>query len=488
MKKLILIAVLISFTFSCEDFEGWNIDQKHPGEVSGSYLVTSAQKALARQMQSTNVNSNIFKMYAQHWTETTYTDEANYDLITRDVGGSFWSELNRNVLADLEDAKGKIADDVALDATTKANQLAVIELIQIYTWHILVDAYGDIPYTEALQGIDNLVPAYDDDAAIYSSLFSKIDIALQQLSGGGNSFGGADLFYNGNVTRWTRFGNSLKLKMAVRISDVDNGTASTKATEAVNAGVFEDHQDNFAFPFEGTPPNTNTLWEDLVQSNRNDFVIANTLVDLIVSLNDPRRFVYMDENMGEDTFVGGPYGANNSYNSYTHIGDLFRTEAFEGLLMSYSEVKFLLAEASARGLIGEDAETHYNEAIHANFTYWAKHVQKYYPQDDIDEAVAEYLDQDVVAYDSGNWKKSIGTQKWLSLYARGFEAWASWKLLDYPNTMNRPFFSELPVPRRYIYPLGENDVNGANYEAASSAMGGDNLDSRVFWDVTGDGN
>jgi|LGOV01.1.fsa_nt_gb hypothetical protein len=476
MKKLILIAVLISFTFSCEDFDGWNIDKKHPGEVSGSYLVTNAQKVLARSMVDSDVNSTIFKMFAQHWTETTYTDEANYDLVNRNVGGNFWSILYRSVLANLEDAKRIIADDASLDATTKANQLAVIELMQAYTWHVLVDTFGDIPYTEALVGIDNLVPAYDDDAAIYSSLFSKIDIALQQLSGGGNSFGGADLFYHGNVGQWKKFGNSLKLRMAVRLSDIDNGTASAKASEAVNAGVFTSSTDNIAFPFEGSPPNTNPLWEALVESGRKDYVLANTMVDVMNDLNDPRRYVYMDENLGDDTFVGGPYGANNSYNLHTHIGAIFHTEAFEGLLMSYSEVEFLLAEASARGLIGEDAEAHYNAAVTANFAYWGV------------DGAADYLDQDAVAYDSENWKKSIGTQKWLSLYARGFEAWASWKLLDYPNTMNRPYFSELPVPRRYIYPNGENDVNGANYEAASSAMGGDNLDSRVFWDVTGAGN
>jgi Starch-binding associating with outer membrane len=479
MKKIILFALLIGITVvSCENFEGWNIDEKNPSEVSGSFLFTSAQKALAVRMQSTNVNSNIFKMYAQHWTETTYTDEANYDLRNRDIGGNFWSDLFRNVLADLEDAKRVISEDESIEATTKANQIAIANLLQIYTWHILVDTFGDIPYTEALQGNSNIIPKYDDDAAIYVDLFERLDGAIAQLIGGGSSFGDADLIYNGSTAQWLKFANSLKLKMAVRISDFDNGMASLKASEAAAAGVIVTQSDNAAFPFESTTPNTNPLWVDLVQSGRKDFIIANTFVDLIVPLNDPRRHVYMDNNLGDEVYIGGPYGENNTFGNYTHIGELFHTPDFEGLFLSASEVHFLLAEAVERGLISGNAEAHYNAAVTANILYWGLSLSD----------ATTYLAQSTVAYDSANWKKSIGVQKWLSLYARGFEAWASWKLLDYPNTMNRPPVSELPVPRRYIYPLVEPNVNQANYDDATAAMGGDNLDSRVFWDINGQGN
>ena len=89
MKKIILLALLMVFTFSCEDFEGWNIDEKHPAEVSGAYLFTNAEKNLAITMQSTSVNSNIFKLFAQQWNETVYTDESNYDLAGRNIGGNF---------------------------------------------------------------------------------------------------------------------------------------------------------------------------------------------------------------------------------------------------------------------------------------------------------------------------------------------------------------------------------------------------------------
>jgi len=465
-------------TFSCEDFDGWNVDEKNPSEVPPSYLLTSAQRDLSLRLTSTSVNYNIFKLFAQYWNETQYTDEVNYDLTGRDIGGNFFLYLNRDVLKDLEESKRLINNDEFLDSTTKTNQLAVLDIFQIYVWHVLVDTYGDIPYSEALLGNENLLPVYDDDAAIYTDLFARLDIALGQLVDGADSFGAADLIYNGSAAQWKKFGNSLKLKMAVRTADFDGTRSTTAATQAVQSGVFDSSSDNAAFPFEGTPPNTNPIWTSLVQSGRDDFVVANTFVDLIVPLNDPRTPVFMADNV--TPYNGGDYGTGSSYTTSTHIGDLWHTPDFEGILMSYSEVQFLLAEAVERNLISGNAETYYNTAVRASITYWGGSLV---------DAVT-YLAQPSVAYTTAgaSWKEVIGNQKYISLFGRGFEAWSSWRLLDFPNTMQRPVISGEAVPRRYIYGNDDADVNGANYEAAATAMGGDEKDSRVFWDINGVGN
>jgi hypothetical protein len=476
MKKIFLIALLISSTFSCEDFDGWNVDTKNPSVVPGSYLFTSAQKSLFDQMTSTSVNSNIFKMFSQHWTETQYTDEANYDIRGRDIGGNFSSNIYRNVLNDLQEAKNIISANEFLDADTKANSLAVIEILAVYTWHVMVDTYGDIPYSEALVGVENLLPKYDDDAAIYTDLFNRLTIAIAMLKDG-SSVGDADLIYNGDTNQWKKFGYSLLLKMAVRTADFDEARAAKYAKEAKD-NVIMANADNASFPYEANPPNNNPIWGSLVQSGRNDFVLANTFVDLINPLNDPRAPIFMDQNLGEGVYVGATYGAGSSYVDYTHAGNLWHTPDFEARIMSYSEVLFLLAEATERGLISGDAQAYYDAAIYASMSYWGVGVV---------EATA-YIAQDAVAYDAANWKKSIGEQKYLSLYGRGFESWSSWRLLDFPNTMQRPDVSQEPVPRRYLYGNSDTDINGDNYDAASAAMGGDLKTSRVFWDIKGQGN
>jgi len=478
MKKVILVALITVFTMSCEDFEGWNIDEKHPAEVSGAYLFTNAELELARAIVETDVNRNVFKMFAQQWTETQYTDEANYDLAGRNIGGNFWTDLYYNVLANTTDAKKSIANEILLGENQMANQLAMIEILEVFTFHVAVDVYGDIPYSEALLGLDNLIPKYDDDAEVYPDLARRLDLALNTLSLGGVGFEAADLFYGGDVDSWITFGNSLKLRMAVRMSDANPTMAKTMATQAYDAGVMDTNADNFIFPFESSPPNTNPIWEALVQSGRNDFVPANTYVDFIVPLNDPRTAIFLADNLAPEPYQGGIYGEGNSYAALTHIGDVYHEADFPGMLMSASEVAFLVAEASARGLITADAKTYYEKGIMMSMDRW----------DISSEDVTAYMAQPAIAYDAAEWKKSIGAQKYISLYGRGFEAWASWKLLDEPKIMNRPPISEEAVPRRYIYPNTEEDVNGANYEAGSAAIGGDTKASRVFWDINGVGN
>ena len=479
MKKIFLITLLIGISVSsCEDFEGWNVDDKNPSEVPASYLLTSAQRTLFYRMSSPNVNYNIFKFFAQQWTETQYTDEVNYDISGRDIGGNFFIYMYRDVLIDLEAAKDIVNADEYTDAGTKSAQIGVLELMEIYTWTVLVDTYGDVPYSEALLGVENVTPAYDNDEDIYDDLFSRLDVALANLDESTESFGTADLVYEGSTANWKKFGNSLKLRMAVHTADYDSARSTAAAAAAVTAGVFTSNDDNFAFPFESTSPNTNGIWVDLVESGRNDYLVADTFVDLISPLNDPRSPVFLADN--KDPYIGAPYGTGSAYTDFTHIGDVFHEPDLEGLLLSYDEVKFLLAEAVERGLISGDAETYYNEAIAASIIYWGG------SQADADT----YLLQPSVDYTTAGttWKEIIGNQKYIALYGRGFEAWTSWRLLDYPNTFTRPALSGEAVPRRYTYGNDDEDLNPANYAAASAAMGGDEKSSRVFWDIVGVGN
>lgn len=479
MKKIILLALLIAVTFSCEDFEGWNVDTKKPSEVPASFLVTSSQKDLFRRVTGLSVNWNNYNLYAQYWTQTQYVDESNYDMRSRDVGGTFSLYMYRDVLIDLQDAARIINEDEFISTIERESQLGTLEMLNVYVWSILVDNFGYMPYSEALQGVDNLLPVYDSDAAIYADLFRRLDAGLALLSKGGDSFGDADLVYGGSTEQWMKFGNSLKLRMAVRISDVDAANATKYASEAFAAGVFESNADNASFPFETAPPNTNENWVSLVQSGRNDYVLCATFVDLINPLNDPRASTFMADNYMP--YQGATYGAGSSYVDYTHIGDDWHQPDFAGTILDYAEVQFLIAEAIERGLVAGNAEMYYNAAITGSIEFWT---------DGAGDA-ATYLAQPSVAYATAgaNWKETIGTQKYIALYGRGFEAWTSWRLLDYPQIMQRPdVASDESVPRRLLYGNDEGQVNGANYEAGSAAMGGDLKTSRVFWDVGDKGN
>lgn len=473
MKKIVLLMILMAATItSCsDDLSDVNVDTKEPTEVAADVLVSNATKELVDQMVNTNVNTNIFKMIAQYWTETTYTDEANYNLIERNVNGSLWNILYRDVLKDLKEAKRILAENPegGLSEEQIANQDAMISVLEVYTWHVLVDTFGDIPYTEALD-LENSTPVYDDDAAIYADLVVRLNEAISKFTPGAGTFGDADYIYGGDAAGWMKFANSLKLRLALRHADVDDAKAATMATEAIAAGVIESQADNATMQYQAAAPNTNPIWEDLVQSGRLDFVAANTIVDIMNDLEDPRRDDYFAEN--QDNYKGGVYGANgNTHSNSTIYSELFEDPQLEGVLMDLAEVEFLRAEAAARGYTSESAEEHYQSAITASIVYWGG----------TEAEAAAYIGTSGVSYSAANWQERIGTQKWIALYNRGFEGWSSWRKLGYPTLANAAE-SGLPVPRRFTYPTSEQSLNGDNLEAAQSAIGGDEQQTSVFWD------
>lgn len=480
MKRIYLILiVLVGISVSCtKDFEEWQKDTKHPSEVPGDMLFTNAQKALADQVSETNVNLNNFKLWAQYWTETTYTDEANYDLINRNIPDNVYRVFYTGVLKDLREAKTLIAQEAPVtdeDRVAQANRILIAEIIEVLVWQRLVDTYGNIPYTEALDIDATLNPAYEDAFTIYKDLFSRLDAAMGALDQSGSSFVHADVVYHGDVSAWYKFANALKVRMAVTIADADNGYASARFAEA-NAKAFSSNADNAEIHYDAAPlASTSPLYQALVASGRNDYVAANTIIDYMNALEDPRRDVYFDKHSMEE-YVGGVYGASSPYYDYAHVGAAMHQPTFPGTLISYVELEWYRAEAAARGWGGE-AKTHYDNAITASFDWWGvSGVADYLAKPEVDFAQASVSE--------GSEMNAIAKQAYLGLYERGFEAWTTFRRLDYP-TLNVPPAANTTdgaTPRRFTYPVNEQTLNADNYYQAADAIGGDAMETKLFWD------
>lgn len=485
MKRLIYILFTSSLILSCtQDIEKYNVNTVDPANVPGEALFTSAQKSLVDQMINTNVNNNIFRLINQHWTETTYTDESNYDLVTRTIPEQHWEFLYKDVLKDLKQSainieKAPVA--VTDDPLAKPNKLAIIEILNVYTYSILVETFGNVPYTEALD-LKYRTPKYDDGLTIYKDLLVRLDAAIVKLDPAGTSFGENDRIYFGNVSKWIKFANSLKLKMGLVLADIPSENALAQATVSSAAPhVFTSNADNASMTYLTASPNTNPLYTDLVASGRSDFVAANTLVDEMKSLNDPRISKYFDDNLKDPVtqqviYEGGIYGSENSFGDYTHVTKTIQAPNYPGTILDYSEIEFLLAEAAERSYVGSpaDAELHYNNAIKASIEFWGgttAEADAYLVQPEINYATA-----------SGTWRQKIGRQTWISLYNNGFEGWTSWRRLDYP-TLIAPPDAVSGVPVRLTYPIIEQTLNGDNYQAASTAIGGDLVETKLFWDI-----
>ncbi len=479
MKKIFLI-LLVFVAFSCtKDFGDMNTDVKNPTAVPYETLFSNAQRNLADQIASISVNLNVYNMFAQYITETTYTDEANYDVVNRTIPDNDWMILYRDVLRDFKEATLLIEEEevVSILQPIKDNKLAIIEIMNVYTYHRMVDIWGNIPYSEALD-IEKTTPKYDDAVTIYKDLFSRLDAAISKLDAGAESFGTADLIYGGDVSMWIKFANSLKLKMAISVIDAPELSTQSSAaiTSSVAAGVFTSNSDNAAVEYLSASPNTSPIYQDLVASGRHDFVGANTTVDYMKDLNDPRLplwFQTRDTGNG-DEYIGGIYGANNAYDNYSPLSLTFEEPTLESVFLDYTEVQFYLAEAVQKGKLAGSVETYYNNGIESSIIYWggtAADVTAYLANADVAFSTAQGTDL-----------QKIAMQSWLASFNRGFNGWTTWRRLDYPTFNPPPGVDASNIPVRMIYPINEQTLNNANYSAAAQAIGQDKLTQKLFWD------
>jgi hypothetical protein len=444
MKKILLIAALpfLLVLASCKkDLTSLNVDPKNPQVAPSGAFYSSAQKNLVDALTSTNVNDNIFRLIMQYWQETTYTDESNYDIITRENPKQLWNYLYRDVIRDIREAKRLMESDVSNENVRK-NQMAIAEVTEIMAWYYLVTTFGDIPYTEAMQVNSITLPKYDKQQDVYNDLLTRLDAAIASLDASNESFGSADILYGGDITAWKRFANSFKLKMGMTIADADNEKAKATVESAVQGGLITSNEENAQFNYLSSPPNTNPIWVDLVQSNRKDFVAASTIVDRMKALGDPRIPLYFTFDQNGD-YSGGKPGSSSAYSNFSKPADAIIAPDFPAVFMDYSEVEFLLAEAVERGYnVGGSAKEHYDKAVTASVEYWGGTPAE----------AAAYLAKPGVAYSSANWKQLIGEQKWIALYNRGWDAWIEWRRLDYPNIV-APETAETDVPLRFTYPI-----------------------------------
>jgi hypothetical protein len=476
MKKYLIYgsfaAMGILGSVSCtKNLTDLNTNPNKPSDVSAASLYASATKEIVDAITSTNVNLGIFRLITQQWTETTYTDESNYDLVTRTIPDNFWDAYYTDALMDLNDAKAKVTADAVISEGVKKNQLAQIDVMSVFATHILVNTFGNVPYSQALN-IDNIFTPYDSARAIYTDLLKRLDADLAAFDVSADGFGTANMLFTGNeIPNWIKFTNSLKMRLGIILADVDEATAK-KVVEEAAPGAFSAQGEYARFPYSTIPPNTNPLWVDLVQTGRQDFVGTNVLIDRLKDLNDPRLPIYFTAVGGD--YVGGIVGDGNSYSATSHPGTLLEKKDLPGVFIDYSEVEFMRAEAIERGwAVAGTAEQHYNNAITNSIIYWGG----------TEEEAVDYLAQPSVAYTTAaaDWKEKIGIQEWIALYNRGFDAWTTQRRLDYPE-FELPTEAQSGYPVRFTYPIAEQNLNTENYNKASTAIGGDVVETKLFWD------
>lgn len=483
------VLALMMATYACSDnLSSVNDNPNEPEEAATTFLLTNAQKGLADNYWDIFPSGYFGLIYAQYWAQNQYTGESRYAFrtsVVNDIWNDYYTTMNT-----LEQIIGQNRNNPELAASfgNNANQIAVAKILKAWTYQTLTDVYGDIPFTQALQGAENPSPAYTSQDSVYTGILNLLTEASDSIQVDQPGFTSGDVFYNGDMAKWKKFANSLKMRAAIRIADVNPEQAETAINEALSAGVMTSNDDNALFSYLPSVPDNNPINEAF--KTRRDFAVSQPLVDLLQSNDDPRLPIYADPatNVPEGTtsYSGYPYGMTQgaatvylTSQPWSEPGERVREADAPAIFMTYAEVLFIEAEAAQRGFTTADAATKYNEAVTASMNYWG-----------VDEAAtADYLVNN--PYDPTNWKESLGQEKWVALYMQGIQGWAEWRRLDF-GVLTAPQGGKLgvnfdaPIAIRYPYPTDETNSNSSNVQAAIENQGfsADDQGQRVWWDVS----
>ncbi len=467
-KILGAFAALAAIT-ACGDLTSINQNPNGPVDVPPPSILPSVIQTLVNGVNGVNsLNVRGGGLWVQYYSEIQYRDEDKYIVRSGTSGG--WGLYNGAA----EDAQRMIQKGVTANAP---NWAAVGRIMKSYTFSVMTDAMGDLPYSQAFKGDTVLHPVYDTQQSIYDSLFASLTLASSEidLSAPAVGFPTGDLMYGGNMARWGRFANSLRLRLALHLTQVDPAKAQSEAAAAVTAGVFGSATDNAQLMYLASSPNRNPIYNDA--RGRDDYGMSKTYVDSLLSWNDPRLPVFAQLN--KDTIVanrkyqGLPNGLNDGEGTnlfyISRIGAFWRETAAAPMhLLTYSEVLFLEAEAAERGWIAGSAATFYGNAIQASFAQ--------YGITDV-AAINAYLADPRVAYAGGAaGLTQIAYQKWVSLFMQGMESWTEVRRTGIPSLIPGPravFGAGVPgeIPERLPYDDNEAVLNKANLDAAVAAQG-----------------
>jgi len=470
-----MISMTLLITSCTEGFEQINSNPNSPESIGPQFLLSNVISVAADQ----NTYSQGMQLSSYLCQFTASVEFERIDRYELGSNGQYWNRIY-GLLNDIESIQ-------TLPNTNEA-YIAVSDIMKSYLFSQLTDMWGDVPYTEALgakAGVYN--PTYDIQESIYTdpetgilAVLARSAVVLKNTS---SSIQG-DMMYTNDLSKWVKFANSLRVRYLLRISK--RLTDFTELQELVDQNeLMTGNADNAVVPYLSSAPNQWPLSQaalGVYQEHRMTFTIDSVLK----AWNDPRQAVFYKPTAqsvteGNPTFKGLQSGLNRetitereiNLNDVSLLGAIFRDvpNGIDGQFMQYAELQFALAEAVTRGYITGNAKGYYEKGIAASFLYFKTTLP------------ADYFSRVNVAFDGSDNLTKILTQKWLSLITNGHEAWFNIRRTGIPKLTPGPDnFNADRYPVRYLYPESEQAVNNSNYQDAAARMGGDNINSKVWWE------
>jgi hypothetical protein len=375
-------------------------------------------------------------------------------------------------------------------------QNALANVVAVLNFARLTDFFGDVPYFEGGMGKEEIfLPKYDKQEDIYADMVARLKTSIDIMKGADftNAFPGADPFYDNDKDSWIRFANSFRLRLAMRARFADPGKYNTIITECLGEDLIEENEQNATL--ENWDSDRGELYnplynkhKDRYMDNMYQFNVSEKYVDFLKNSDDPRLEVMVEPN-GNGEYIGMPNGlTEEAYGSYNRKNASLPSLAVlakdqPNYFMTASEIWFLRAEAALFNLGPGDAAQLYQTGI-------TKAMEQFnIPQIDIEDYLANSVEGVLAGTDEEKFEQ-IGNQMWVAFVPNYVEAWFNIRRTGYPVIPQRTApqlakgVTDGYMPTRLRYPqTNERAINGENMQEAIDRMGGDNIDTRVWWDV-----
>jgi hypothetical protein len=527
-KALIASAcMLIAFSACDKGFEEMNTNPNAFTEpVLGNLFTTSIIRTAGTGTADRNrTNIKYFAGTMQYMASLglNWSGDKNYE---NNQFGDLFETIYNVHLKELQQIIAATEGNVDL-----INQFATANIWRVFILHRATDIYGDVPYTEAGVGYisGTFKPKYDKQSAIYPMMLEQLETSIKQLDATKSTFGSNDVLYQGNIAKWKTFAYSLMLRLGMRLSNVSSDLAKNWVGKAIAGGVMQSNED--IAKVNHVAGNGNTQNWDSFELKRESFPESNagkgpvklskTLIDALIERNDPRLPFYatlwegnilsqQQAKLPTTTAPSIQQGLPNGFDATTikqvipnfsnnmlaalsepNTGTVASLNA-PTIILSYSEVEFLLAEAALRGWGPGTPSEHYNNAIRANMQSTSLFpVVTLFSGESImkEELIASYLIAHALNSSASfeQQMEQIYTQFWLAhfMYFDNFEAFSTWRRTGYP-ILNAPNFPGNFTGGKHLlrlrYPVSEATLNKANYEEAVSNQGPDLYTTAVWWD------
>lgn len=428
---------------------------------------------------------------------------ANYNIFNPGNTTPIWVNFYQSVLKQLVDVIAKTKDDA-----TRSNLYHEARIWKAYSFMIVTDTYGDVPYFDASKGyLSNIIqPKYDKQELIYKDILKELDEASTALDAAKATSVG-DVLYGGSILKWKKLGYSLLLRAAMRLTRIDPVTAQTYVKKAVAGGLMQSNADNSIM--RHTSLYQNWIAVHLTAREKANFYLAKPFVDYLKNNNDPRLQSISVRHVGAKSGaeqgaprttndpavqLGMPMGFDdvsikNTFATYSvaslydysqiNLTTILKTDAPE-YHVTYAQTQLLLAEAIFRGWTTGDADATYKAGIRAHMLQMAEYDTKAAIAAD---KIQTYIDANTLVV--GKQLEQINTQYWVASFINGSETYANFRRSGFPSLTKNPYpGSEIKgnFINRLPYPDSEIITNQANMNEAIKNQGANDLNSRVWWD------